>query len=164
MGLLFLGDEHEDFSAMIEEIAQRVEDLGLGDLQVLGDLQDRFAAPMRRSDMAHGNSQPVNDGLASANAIKANDVGVLRLDRLGHLFDSGMIDPEFSTNLAAGNEPDQSNRKNQWERGTERIKPQRLDIATASIIRSVPFFASHSGSLVRGGIDQENPNSSNNIE
>ena len=88
MGLVFLGDEREDFGAMIEEVAQRVENLGLGDAQVLGDLDDRFAAPVQRSNMACGNSEPVNDVLASANAIEPNDVGMLRLDGLGHPFEA----------------------------------------------------------------------------
>jgi hypothetical protein len=54
MGLLFRGDEREDFVAMIEEIAERVEDLSLGDTERLGDLEDRFAAPVQRNDVANG--------------------------------------------------------------------------------------------------------------
>ena len=42
MRLLFLGDEREDFVAMIEEVAQGVEDLGLGDAERLGDLHEWF--------------------------------------------------------------------------------------------------------------------------
>jgi hypothetical protein len=49
MGLLFLGDEREDFVPMVGEVAEGVEDLGLGDAQRLGDLQDRFAAPVQRN-------------------------------------------------------------------------------------------------------------------
>jgi hypothetical protein len=109
MGLLFLGDESEDFVAMIEEVAQGVEDLGLGDVQGLGDLQDRFAAPVKRGHVAHGHSQPINDGLASANAIEANDVRMFRLDGLGHPIVSGVNDPRFFTSVADGQEPGQSN-------------------------------------------------------
>jgi hypothetical protein len=60
--------------------SQGVEDLGLGNPQGLGDLQDRFAAPVQRGHVAHGHAQPINDGLASANAIEANNVAVLRVD------------------------------------------------------------------------------------
>ena len=69
MGLLFRGDEREDFVAMIEEIAERVADLCLGDAERLGDLEDRFATPVQRDDVAHGNSQPVDDRLPSADPI-----------------------------------------------------------------------------------------------
>ena len=37
MGSRFLEDEREDFVAMIKEVAQRVENLGLGYAQALGD-------------------------------------------------------------------------------------------------------------------------------
>ncbi len=113
MGLLFCGDEREDFVAMIEEVAQRVEDLGLGDAQRLGDLQDRFAAPVQRGHVAHGNSQPVNDGLASAYPIKANNVGMLRFDSLGHSFVSEVREERFFTSLAGGRQPNQSRRKDE---------------------------------------------------
>src|SRR5262245_8475530 len=73
MGLLFLGDQPEDFVAMVEEVAERVEDLGLGDAQRLGDLQDRFAAPVQRDHVADGHPQPVDDGLAPANVREPHD-------------------------------------------------------------------------------------------
>ena len=69
MGLLFPDDEREDFVAMIEEIAERVEDLCLGDAERLGDLEDRVAAPVQRDHLAHGNSQPVDDRLPSADLV-----------------------------------------------------------------------------------------------
>jgi hypothetical protein len=109
MGLLFLGDEREDFVAMIEEVAEGVENLGLGNAQGLGDLQDRFAAPVQRGHVAHGHSQPINDGLASANAVGANNVRMLRLEGLGHPILSGVKDTRFFTSVADERDPDQSN-------------------------------------------------------
>jgi hypothetical protein len=88
MGLLFLGDEREDFVAMVEEVAQGVEDLGLGNAEGLGNLQDRFAAPVQRGHVADGHPQAVDDGLAAANAWEADDVRVLGLDGLGLAFAS----------------------------------------------------------------------------
>ncbi len=86
------GDEREDFVAMIEKVAERVEDLCLGDAERLGDLQDRLAAPVQCDHVALGNPQPVNDGLASAYSIKASNMGVARLDRLGHPFVPGVME------------------------------------------------------------------------
>ena len=77
MGLLFRGDQREDFVAMIEEIAERVEDLCLSDAQRFRDRDDRFATPVQCDDVAHGDSQPVDDRLPSADSIKANDVRML---------------------------------------------------------------------------------------
>jgi hypothetical protein len=99
MGLLFCGDEPEDFVAVIEEIGERVEDLGFGDVQGVGDFQNRFPAPVQRGHVAHGHSQAINDRFASANAIKANNVGMLRLDGLGHPLASGLKDPHFFTRV-----------------------------------------------------------------
>ena len=89
MGSLFLEDEREDFFAMIKEVAQRVENLGLGYAQALGNFQYRFAAPVKRGDVAHGNPQTVDDGLASANGIDAKDVRVLRNNDVCHLLSPG---------------------------------------------------------------------------
>jgi len=110
MGLLFLGDEREDFVAMIEEVAQRMEDLCLGDTQRLGNLQDRFAAPVQRDHVADGNAQPVNDGLTSAYSIEANNMGMLRLDGLGHPFVSGVKGLQLISSVAGGHQRDQSSR------------------------------------------------------
>ena len=98
----------EDFVVMVEEVARRVEHLGFGDAQVLGDLYDRFTAPVQRGDVANGNPQPVNNGLAAANAIEANDVGMLRLDALGHPFDSGVkaVTPPQASSPERWRQPD----------------------------------------------------------
>ena len=84
MGLLFLGDEREDLVAVVEEVAQGVEDLGLGDAQRLGDLQDGFAAAVQRDHVADGHAPPVDHGLAAADAREPDDVRMLGLDDLGH--------------------------------------------------------------------------------
>lgn len=52
MGLLFLGDERHYFVAMIKEIAQGVEYLGLRNSQGLGDVEDGFAMLVKRDYMA----------------------------------------------------------------------------------------------------------------
>jgi hypothetical protein len=84
MGLLFLGDERPDLVPMVEKVAQRVENLGLADAQRLGDLQDRFAAPVQGSDVADGHAQAVDQGLAAADAFEADDVRMFGFDGLGH--------------------------------------------------------------------------------
>src|SRR5436305_14183105 len=83
MGLLFLGDQREDFVAVVEEVAQRVEDLGLGDAQRLGDLHGRLAEPVQRDDMANRHAQAVDDGFAAADAFQQDDVLVFGFDSLG---------------------------------------------------------------------------------
>jgi hypothetical protein len=92
MGLLFLSDEREDFVAMVEEVAERVEDLGLGDAQRLGDLQDGFAAPVQRDHVADGHPQPVDYGFAAADAFQPDDVRMLGLDGFGHALASPEMD------------------------------------------------------------------------
>ena len=69
----------------------------------------RIVSPHRCSvaTSAHVHSQPINDGLAAANAIEANNVGMLRLDCLGHPIVSEVKDPRFSTRLTDGPELDQ---------------------------------------------------------
>jgi hypothetical protein len=84
MGLFFLGDEREDFVAMIEEVAQGVEDLSLGEAQGLGDLQDRFALSVERNDVTDANPQAVDDGLAAADAFQPDDVRMFGLDSFWH--------------------------------------------------------------------------------
>jgi hypothetical protein len=56
MRLLFPADSCQNLFAMIEEIAERVENLGLGDVQCLGDLQNRFASLMERNDVTNRGS------------------------------------------------------------------------------------------------------------
>jgi hypothetical protein len=84
MGLLFLGDEREDFVAMIEEVTKRVEDLGLGDAQSLGDIENRFAALMQRDHVTDTHAQSVDHRLAAADAFEPDYVGVLGLHGFGH--------------------------------------------------------------------------------
>jgi len=84
MGLLFLGDEREDFVAMIEEVAKRVEDLSLGYAQGLGDIENRFAALMQRDHVTNGYAQPVDHRLAATDAFQPDNVGVLSLHGFGH--------------------------------------------------------------------------------
>ena len=64
---------------MIEEVAEGVENLGFGDARRLGDLQDRFAAPVERDHVADGHAQAVNHWLAAADAFEPDDVGVFGL-------------------------------------------------------------------------------------
>ena len=92
MGLLFLGDEREDFALMIEEVAQGVEDLCLGDAQGLGDLQDRLAATVQRDDVTNRDPQAVDDRLAAADTFQPDDVRMLGLDRLSHRLASEEMD------------------------------------------------------------------------
>jgi hypothetical protein len=84
MGLLFLGDQREDFLPMIEEVAERVEDLGLGDAQRFGNFHNRFAVPMQRNDVADSHAQSIYQRLTAADAFETDDVRMLGLDRLGH--------------------------------------------------------------------------------
>jgi len=84
MGLLFPGDQREDFVAMIEEVAERVEDLSLGDAQDLGDIENRFAALMQRDHVTDGHAQPIDHRLAAADAFQPDNVGVLGLHDFGH--------------------------------------------------------------------------------
>ena len=84
MGLLFLSDERENLLAMIEEIAEGVEDLGLSDAQCLGDLQDRLALPVQRDHVTNAHAQPVDYRLTAADAFESDNVRMLGLDHLGH--------------------------------------------------------------------------------
>src|SRR5262245_19637352 len=97
MGLLFLGDQREDLVAVVEEVAQRVEDLGLGDAQRLGDLQDRFALPVQRDHVTDRHPQPVDHGFAAADPFDSDDVGVTRLDGLGPGLASGGNSPSTAS-------------------------------------------------------------------
>jgi hypothetical protein len=79
MGLLFLGDQGQDFVAMVEEIAQRVEHLRLGYVQGLGDFDNRFPALMQCHNVADGHPQSVDHRLSAADATEANDVWMFGL-------------------------------------------------------------------------------------
>jgi len=84
MGLFFLGNEREDFVAMVAEVTQGVEDLRLGDSQGIRDGGNGFALLMQRDHVAHAHPQSVNHRLAAANACQANNVGVFGLYGFGH--------------------------------------------------------------------------------
>jgi hypothetical protein len=84
MSVLFLRDQRQDFRAMIEEVAERVEDLRLGNSESLGNVNDRFATLMQRNHVADSHPQPVNDRLASANALQPDDVRMFGFHSLGH--------------------------------------------------------------------------------
>jgi hypothetical protein len=79
MGLLFQSDERRDFVAMVEEVTERVENLGLRQSQGLGDLGNRFAKLMERRHVSDSDAQAVNHRLAAANAFQPNDMGTLSL-------------------------------------------------------------------------------------
>ena len=48
---------------MIEEIAQAVKDLGLGNIESVGNFENRLTAQVERGDMADGNAQSIGDRL-----------------------------------------------------------------------------------------------------
>src|SRR5262245_47872008 len=84
MGLLFQSNEPQDLVAVVEEVAKRVEHLGLRDAQGLSDVEDRFAALVQRNDVANRHTQAVDHRFAPADAFEAHDVWVLGLNNLGH--------------------------------------------------------------------------------
>jgi hypothetical protein len=84
MGLLFLSDEGQDFVAVVEEVTQRVEDLGLRDAEGFGDFENSFAPLVQRNHVADGHAQAVDQWLAAADAFATNDVWVFGLHRFGH--------------------------------------------------------------------------------
>jgi serine/threonine protein kinase/tetratricopeptide (TPR) repeat protein len=73
--------------------AETVEDLGLGDSQRLGDLQNGFAPPVQRDHVADGHPQPIDHGFAAADAFEPDDVRMLGLDDFGHALASPEKDP-----------------------------------------------------------------------
>ncbi len=77
MSLFFLRDEVHDLLAVIEEIAQTVNNLRLGDVQSVSNFQDRFAAKIESGDMANGDSQTVDEWFPSTDGFSSNDVGVV---------------------------------------------------------------------------------------
>jgi hypothetical protein len=105
MGLLFQGDQRQDFVTVIEEVTQRVENLSLGDAQRLGDVENRFAPLMQGDNVADGHPQAVNHWLTPANAFEANDVGVFGPYSIGHS-DFSAIEglPSFAS-VASGRQP-----------------------------------------------------------
>jgi hypothetical protein len=79
MGLLFLRDQSQDFVAMVEEITQRVEYLRFGDVQGLGNFDNRFPALMQCHNVADGHAQSVDHRLSAAEGLEANDVWMFGL-------------------------------------------------------------------------------------
>src|ERR1019366_2848186 len=77
MGLLFLSDEGGNLAAMVEEITQAVENLGLGEVQSIRNFENGFALKIKRRHMANRDAQAVDDRLAAANAFTANDVRMI---------------------------------------------------------------------------------------
>jgi hypothetical protein len=88
MGLFFLGYQRKNILAMVEEVAKGVENLGFGDAQRLGDLQDSLAAPVQCDHMTDGHAQPIDHRLTAAYTLKPDDVRMLSLDHLSHAFAS----------------------------------------------------------------------------
>ena len=84
MRLFFLGDKPQDLLAMIGEITQCVEDLGLGNPECLGDLDKRLALPVQRDHVTDRYPQSIDYRLAAANAFKADNVRMLGPHGLGH--------------------------------------------------------------------------------
>jgi hypothetical protein len=84
MGLLFLSDKREDLLAMVEEVAEGVEDLGFGDAQRFGDIQYRFTLSVQCDHVADGHPQTVNHRLAAADAFEPDDMRIRGLDGFGH--------------------------------------------------------------------------------
>jgi hypothetical protein len=84
MGQLFLGDERQDFVAMVEEVTERVENLGLGYAQSFSNLQNGFAALMQGNHVADSDAQGIDNRFAAADAREAHDVRVLALHCIGH--------------------------------------------------------------------------------
>src|SRR5687767_2127006 len=84
MALLFLSDQGGDLLAVVEEVAQGMDDLGFGEVEGGRYLRDRFAQEIEGGHVPNGDAQTVNERLAAANAFPADDVGVLGLDKGRH--------------------------------------------------------------------------------
>src|SRR5437764_1125524 len=84
MRLLFARDQSSDFVAMIKEVAQRVDHLGVREVEGPGYLGNRFTPKIKRGYVPHRNSQPVDDWFATANSLQADDVGVFGFHDGGH--------------------------------------------------------------------------------
>src|SRR5260370_31949754 len=84
MGLLFLSDERRDFVAMVEEVTERVENLGLSQTQGLDNVGNRLAALMKGRDVADGHAQAVDYRLPAADAFEPANMRMLSLHGVGH--------------------------------------------------------------------------------
>jgi hypothetical protein len=89
MGLLLLSDEVQDFALVVKEIAQRMEHLGLGDPQGLGDVENGIALTVERDYVPDRDTKAVDDWFAAADAFQADDVGMFGLNGSGHGQGSG---------------------------------------------------------------------------
>jgi hypothetical protein len=85
MGFFFLSDKRRDFFAMVEEVTEGVENLGLSQSQGLGDLGCRFATLMKRGHVPDGHAQAVDHRLAAADAFKPDNVRMLSLHGVSHV-------------------------------------------------------------------------------
>ena len=97
MGLPFLGYERGDFVAMIEEIAQTVENLSFGNVQGIRDLEDGFALKVKRGDMPHRDAQSVNNRFATANPVASN---VLQIEAYGLQFNKNLQSLQIELEVA----------------------------------------------------------------
>jgi hypothetical protein len=84
MGLFFLSDQRQNVAPVVEKITQGVENLGLGDPQGFGDVENRFALLMEGDHMTDCHTQPINDGLTAADSFEADDVWMFGFNRFRH--------------------------------------------------------------------------------
>src|SRR5262245_7768322 len=71
---------------MIEKVAESVEDLRLGQVQGVSNLHDCLTAKIERGDMAHRNTEPIDDGFAAAHAILPDNMRMFGLQSRRHGF------------------------------------------------------------------------------
>jgi hypothetical protein len=84
MGFLFSGDQRGDLVPVVEELAEGVKDLGLGEVRSFRHLVDGFAAQVQRGHMPHGDPQTVDDRFATTNAFQAYDVRMFGFHDCSH--------------------------------------------------------------------------------
>jgi hypothetical protein len=88
MGLLFLGDERQNFVAMIGKKTQRVKDLGFGNSQVLRDFGNWFTNLVQHGHVADGYSKAINHRLTTAKTFTADNVRVVSFYSFTHFHSS----------------------------------------------------------------------------
>jgi hypothetical protein len=81
MGVVFQGDERQDFVSVVEEVTEGVEDLGLGEVQGLGNLED--GSP-RWCNVTTWRTATANRRLPAHLAFESNDMRVFGFHRLRH--------------------------------------------------------------------------------
>ena len=84
MGLLFPDDESENLFSMIGEIAQRVKNLSLRNVESFGNLEDRLRALMEHDNLAYGDTQAIDNGFAAADALLPDNVRMFGLHSIRH--------------------------------------------------------------------------------